>query len=388
MSRIDELVERLCPDGVDFHRLGEIATLVRGHGLPKSEFVPEGVGAIHYGQIYTHFGAWADEVISHVRPDAAARLAVVNPGDVILANTSENLEDVCKALAWVGRGDIVTGGHATVVKHSMEPKFLSYWFQSPSFQTQKRRLATGTKVIDVSARQLEGVKVPVPPLEIQREIVRILDQFTQLEAELEAELEARRAQFMRVREELLHSADGVVTSLGDLADNLDRYRRPIAKAQRASGSIPYYGASGVVDKVDGYIFDDDLLLISEDGANLIARNSPIAFSISGKSWVNNHAHVLRFPNRDVQKFVEFYVNWLDIAQYVSGESQPKLNRSSLDRISIPLPPPCEISRIVSSLGRFEELISGVRASLPAEIAARRKQYEYYRDKLLTFEEKV
>lgn len=104
MSRIDELVERLCPDGVDFHRLGEIATLVRGHGLPKSEFVPEGVGAIHYGQIYTHFGAWADEVISHVRPDAAARLAVVNPGDVILANTSENLEDVCKAVAWVGRG--------------------------------------------------------------------------------------------------------------------------------------------------------------------------------------------------------------------------------------------------------------------------------------------
>lgn len=268
----------------------------------------------------------------------------------------------------------------SVSRPDVEIKFVYYFLLTQVNHLQNVARATSVKLPQLSVRDTDALKVPLPPLEIQREIVRILDQFTQLEA--------RRAQFMRVREELLHSADGVVISLGDLADNLDRYRRPIAKAQRASGSIPYYGASGVVDKVDGYIFDDDLLLISEDGANLIARNSPIAFSISGKSWVNNHAHVLRFPNRDVQKFVEFYVNWLDIAQYVSGESQPKLNRSSLDRISIPLPPPCEISRIVSSLGRFEELISGVRASLPAEIAARRKQYEYYRDKLLTFEEKV
>jgi type I restriction enzyme S subunit len=82
--------------------------------------------------------------------------------------------------------------------------------------------------------------------------------------------------------------------LGDLAENLDSMRKPIASGLREPGNIPYYGASGVVDYVKDYIFEEDLLLVSEDGANLLARKTPIAFSISGKSWVNNHAHVLKF----------------------------------------------------------------------------------------------
>jgi type I restriction enzyme S subunit len=133
----------------------------------------------------------------------AEKLAKAEPGDLIITNTSENIEDVGKAVAWLGDSVIVTGGHATVIKHDLEPKYLSYWFQSPSFVTQKRALASGTKVIDVSARQLMKVRVPVPPLEVQREIVRILDQFSQLEAELEAELEARRASVRALLRDLL-----------------------------------------------------------------------------------------------------------------------------------------------------------------------------------------
>ncbi|MFI8128973.1 restriction endonuclease subunit S [Streptomyces diastaticus] len=203
MSRIDEMLQELCPDGVKLKELGAIAELVRGNGMPKSDFVDEGVGCIHYGQIYTHYGTWATEVISHVPEEKAVKLAKVNPGDLIVTNTSENLDDVGKAVAWLGDEVIVTGGHATVVKSSIDSKYLAYWFQSPAFHYEKKRRATGTKVIDVSAKQLAMVKVPVPPPEVQREIVRVLDHFTQLEAELEAELGARRKQYEHYRNRLL-----------------------------------------------------------------------------------------------------------------------------------------------------------------------------------------
>lgn len=101
MSRIDELVERLCPDGVAYRPLGEVATLVRGNGMPKKMLTDSGVGAIHYGQIYTHYGAWTDATRSFVSPQDAMKLARVDPGNVVVTNTSENLEDVGKAVAWM-----------------------------------------------------------------------------------------------------------------------------------------------------------------------------------------------------------------------------------------------------------------------------------------------
>lgn len=208
MSRIDELIARHCPNGVEYKVLGEIAELVRGNGMPKADFVESGIGAIHYGQIYTYYGIWTTETISFVAPKTAQKLAKVNPGDVIITNTSENVEDVCKAVAWLGKAQIVTGGHATVIKHNEDAKYLSYYFQTSEFFALKKKHATGTKVIDVSANNLAKIKIPIPPLEIQREIVKVLDTFTKLEAELEAELEARRRKFA-TRTRL--AADGVQT---------------------------------------------------------------------------------------------------------------------------------------------------------------------------------
>ncbi|MHB1342001.1 MAG: restriction endonuclease subunit S, partial [Coriobacteriia bacterium] len=210
MSRIDELIRELCPDGVPYKTLGEIGELVRGNGMPKTDFAESGVGAIHYGQIYTYYGTWATETRSYVAPETAAKLAKVDPGDVIITNTSENLEDVGKAVAWLGNGQIVTGGHATVLKHSQNAKYIAYWLQTPDFFAQKKKLANGTKVIDVSAKALAKVTMPLPPLEVQREIVRVLDLFTTLEAELEAELEARRRQYAHYRDSLLTFPEGGV----------------------------------------------------------------------------------------------------------------------------------------------------------------------------------
>ena len=199
MSRIDALIAELCPEGVEFKAIGEFGELVRGSGMPKSDFVKSGVGCIHYGQIYTYYGIWTRTTQSFISSEKAKKLVKVDPGDLIITNTSENIEDVCKAVAWIGDSQIVTGGHATVLKHDEDAKYLSYYLQTPHFYYEKKKHATGTKVIDVSAKNLAKIRIPVPPLEVQREIVRVLDAFTALEAELEA----RRRQYEYYRDRLL-----------------------------------------------------------------------------------------------------------------------------------------------------------------------------------------
>ena len=173
-------------------------------------------------------------------------------------------------------------------------------------------------------------------------------------------------------------------TLGKLADNLDSMRKPITSSQRDPGDIPYYGASGIVDYVKDYIFDGDFLLVSEDGANLLARNTSIAFSIRGKSWVNNHAHVLKFKTYTERRYVEYYLNSIDLTPYISGAAQPKLNKKSLESISIPAPSLEDQARIVAILDKFDALTNSISEGLPREIELRQKQYAYYRDMLFNF----
>ena len=175
--------------------------------------------------------------------------------------------------------------------------------------------------------------------------------------------------------------------LEDVSINRDRERRPVTSGKRSKGEFPYYGASGIVDYVDDYIFDGEYLLVSEDGANLLARNTPIAFSIQGKNWVNNHAHVLEFAGYETRRYVEIYLNSIDLATYISGGAQPKLNQQNLNRIPIPLPTLGEQKRIVGILDRFDALCTDISVGIPAEIGARQKQYAYYRNKLLSLKEK-
>lgn len=171
--------------------------------------------------------------------------------------------------------------------------------------------------------------------------------------------------------------------LGEVCSNMDSLRKPIKEDYRIKGPYPYYGASGIVDYIDSYIFDGDFLLVSEDGANLTARTSPIAFSIRGKNWVNNHAHVLAFENKITQKLVEVYLNSIDLSPWINGAAQPKLNQANLQTIPIPIPSLSEQSRIVSILDTFTSSIS----NLKQQIEERRKQYEYERDLLLDLEGK-
>lgn len=375
--------------------IGELGDLVRGNGLQKKDFVDEGVPAIHYGQIYTYYGLSTEETKSFVSPELAKTLKKVNKGDVIITNTSENIEDVGKALVYLGNEQAVTGGHATVFKpfKNVMGKYLAYYTQTTAFSEYKRKFAKGAKVIDVSATDLAKIPVPIPfpdnlerSLAIQAEIVRILDIFSALKAELKAELKARRRQYKYYRHKLLTLENGQVEwkALGALAKNLDSRRRPIASGVRVKGNVPYYGASGVVDYVEDHIFDGDYLLVSEDGANLLTRNTPIAFSINGKSWVNNHAHVLSFETYVERKYVEYYLNNIDLSPYISGAAQPKLNKNNLENIMIPNPTYERKRYVVDVLDKFHALTDSISEGLPREIELRQKQYAHYRDLLFRF----
>lgn len=264
---------------------------------------------------------------------------------------------------------------------------------------------------------LNSFEIAIPALEIQKKIVAVLDNFdticTDLNIGLPAEIEARQKQYEYYRDLLLTFAEKGNTVLTDgrtdrsvelgaiklvqyvfgyayltlnqISDNCDRQRKPVTKGKRTTGKYPYYGASGVVDYVSEYIFDGDYLLVSEDGANLLARSTPIAFSISGKTWVNNHAHVLKFTSYELRKYVENYLNSIDLSKYISGGAQPKLNQDNLNKITIPIPNIERVKYVVSILDRFDTLCNDLSTGLPAEIETRQKQYEYYRDKLLSFE---
>ena len=271
-------------------------------------------------------------------------------------------------------------------------QFLYYLLQWDT-KALKDAHSTGSTMMHISKTTIEKRLVPIPcpdnpekSLAIQSEIVRILDKFTALTAELTAELNMRKKQYNYYRDQLLSFKEGEVEwkTLGDLGENLDSKRKPITSGLREAGSIPYYGASGIVDYVKDYIFDGDFLLISEDGANLLARNTPIAFSISGKSWVNNHAHVIKFDSYAERRYVEYYLNSIDLSPYISGAAQPKLNKKNLESIRIPNPSPEDKERIVSILDKFDALTNSINEGLPREIELRQKQYEYYRDLLFSF----
>jgi type I restriction enzyme S subunit len=158
--------------------------------------------------------------------------------------------------------------------------------------------------------------------------------------------------------EFLEDGDWEEKKLGDIAENLDSKRIPITSNQREKGETPYYGASGIIDFVKDYIYNDELLCISEDGANLVDRNYPIAFTIRGKTWVNNHAHVLKFENPRTHILVEKYINSINVEPFLTGAAQPKLNRGKLDIVPIPLPKnPKEQQKIASCLSSLDDLIT-------------------------------
>ena len=149
----------------------DIGEFIRGGTFQKKDFIDAGVGCIHYGQIYTYYGTYTEKTKTYISTALAKKCKKAQKGDLIIATTSENDEDVCKAVAWLGSEDIAVSSDACIYKHNLNPKYVSYFFQTEQFQNQKRQYITGAKVRRVNADNLSKILIPVPSMEIQERIV-------------------------------------------------------------------------------------------------------------------------------------------------------------------------------------------------------------------------
>ena len=188
-------------------KMSEIGTFVRGNGLQKKDFIESGIPCIHYGQIYTHYGTFATKTKSYVSSETAKKCKKAHCGDLVFATVSENIDDVCKCVAWLGNEEICISGDSLAFAHNQNPKYIAYYFQTYAFARYKRSRVTGTKVIRLHQSQLEQFEIPIPSLAEQARIVNILDKFETLVSDLvqglPAEIAAVKEQYEYYRNKLL-----------------------------------------------------------------------------------------------------------------------------------------------------------------------------------------
>lgn len=228
----------------------------------------------------------------------------------------------------------------------------------------------GSVFASINRSQIENIEIPLPPLETQKAIVAKLDQiFAELD-QTKSEIQKNLDNTDELWKSALNQAfqgDWEMKKLGEICENFDNQRKPVTAGDRKKWTYPYYWASWIVDYVDNYIYDWDYLLVSEDWANLLARSTPIAFSISWKNWVNNHAHVLKFWNNTTQLFVERFLNFIDLSDYVTWSAQPKLNQKNLNDIEIPVPPLSEQEKIVEHLDQVSKEVKALKSQYQSQL---------------------
>ncbi len=384
MSRIDDLIAEHCPAGVPFKPLGEVGTFVRGSDLQKKDFVDDGFPCIHYGQIYTFYGTSATVTKSFIAPELAARLKQAETGDLIVTTTSENIEEVCTAVAWLGEGSIAIGGHSCVFKHTLDPLYVAYYFQTGQFELQKRKFVSGTKVKDIKTSDIARVRIPVPPLAIQREIAAILYKMERLKAELKAELVLRSRQYAIYRTELLTFGDHIPrVPLGEIATigtgNHD------TKDAVADGAYVFYARGRDPLRLESFDFDERAIITAGDGVGV----GKVFHFADGKYALHQRAYRI-VPDAGVDPRYIYHYLVTDFDRYLERisvhASVTSLRRPMFLNYPVAVPPLAEQERIVAILDKFDALVKDLSFGLPAEIRARQAQYAYYRDKLLTFEE--
>ncbi|WQT31202.1 restriction endonuclease subunit S [Helicobacter pylori] len=394
MHKIERLLQTLAPKGVEFRKLGEVINIFKGKQLNKELLLDYGEYPVMNGGIHAS-GYWNEYNTDYPK-------IIISQG-----GASAGYVNYMTSKFWAG-------AHCYAIELNSEKlnyKFLYYFLKNSQTILMKSQFGAGIPALNKA--DIETLTIPIPPLEIQQKIVKILDAFTELNTELNTELKARKKQYQYYQNMLLDFNDinqsrkdakmsvktypkllktllhtlapkGVeFRKLGEVCEILDNRRIPIAKNKRNPGIYPYYGANGIQDYIDSYIFDGDFVLVGEDGSVINKDNTPVVNWASGKIWVNNHAHVLQTKNELKLKFLYFYLQTIDVSYCVAG-TPPKINQENLKQITIPIPPLEIQQEIVKILDQFLALTTDLLAGIPAEIEARKKQYEYYREKLLTF----
>ena len=363
VNKIEKLIAKLCPDGVEVGELGEVCEIADNKRKPvKSGLrIP---GAIPY------YGA--NNIQDYVE-------GFTHDGEYVLLaeDGSADLENYSVQYA---TGKFWANNHVHVIRGIDEVlnRFLFHWFRNMNFVPF---LSGGTRAKLTKAKMLE-IKIPIPPLAIQQEIVKILDTFTTLEAELEAELEARKKQYEYYRDELLTFGEDVEwKTLGEVGKLLRG--TAITAKETTDGKIPV-----VANAPKPIYFHSE----SNRGGEtiVVARSGAYAGLVS--FWIQPIFLTDAFsvyPDAAMlkAKFVYYLLKHKQetIHSMKKGSGVPHVRVKDFESYSIPIPPLAEQERIVAVLDKFEALVNDISVGLPAELNARRKQYEYYRGKLLTFE---
>ena len=382
MSRINELIERLCPDGVEYLELRNVCTDII---VPMRDRPKVFGGNIPWCRIEDVENSWlrgsktglmvSDETVK------AMNLKVNPAGTVICACSASLGTYVINTVPLITNQTFI----GLVCGERLLNTFLRYYME-----TQTKRLeglATTGTISYVSRKKFDYLRVPVPPMEVQQEIVRTLDSFAKLEAELEAELEARKAQYAYYRDELLNSCDEArPITLGDVFEMRAGKAIPsrlIAQRKNEAHAYPCYGGNGL----RGYVSCPNEM----GGAVLIGRQGALCGNTcyaTGDYYATEHAVVAK-PKADLDmRFAYHLLTVAKLNQYKTAGAQPGLSVRRLERVKVKVPSLSEQQRIVSILDKFSTLTTDLTSGLPAEIAARRQQYAYYRDRLLSFKEKV
>jgi type I restriction enzyme S subunit len=408
MSKLSYLEKLLDGAGVEWKPLGEVGFLQRGKRFVKSDMISEGIPCIHYGEMYTHYGIFSIKSKSYLHEELASKLRVASRGDVIIVAAGETIEDIGNGTAWLGEEDVVIHDACFFYKSELNPKYVSYFLRTKIFKEQIKKHISSGKISAINPKGLSQANIPIPcpenqkkSLAIQAEIVRILDAFTQLTAELTAELTARKKQYSYYRDLFLLSSSLEKKKLGDISDiylgltytptYVDNGVKFIS-AQNTSkdfldlSNVKYISANEYQKSTSNAKPKRGDVLFTRVGSNLghpviVDTDEPLCMFVSLGFIRVNQKKVL---NSYIKHWMNTDLFWDQVSTKVYGAAKINLNTGWLKEFDVPLPSLTEQARIISILDKFDTLTTSLSEGLPHEIELRKKQYEYYRDLLLSF----
>ena len=313
--------------------LTEYCTLNMGQSPDSKTYNTQGNGLPFY-QGNADFG----ETHPITRVWCSAPVKVAEEGDILISVRAPiGAMNMAVERCCIGRGLAAL----TPIRNKCSKQFLYYALQSKVDSLIAQ--GTGSTFKAISKKVLEATCIPAYSTIEQEQIAETIGHVDNTIAAKRKQLalldQVVKSRFIELFGDPETNPKGWTRQrLDQICENLDSRRVPITSTNRKAGNYPYYGASGIVDYVKDYIFDEDILLISEDGANLVMRSTPIAFSVSGKVWVNNHAHVVRFESKATQKYIEICFALTDISGSITGTAQPKLNQAKLNAMMFCVPP--------------------------------------------------
>lgn len=375
MSRLDELIEKLCPNGVPYVPMGSFMTKVTEKGKNDSSVTQVYVVSNTLGMVRAE-----DYRDTTIHSEDTSNYTIVRPGMVAYNPSRLNIGSIAmlkdNTAGLVSPMYVVFSIDEKVICKSYFEYLMKSSYVSQKIESFKEEGARFR--FDFS--RWNWIMVQVPPLEVQYKIVRILDLFVELSAELSAELKDRKLQYEYYAHKMLtFNADIPVVALESLARKISSGKN---KIREADGEFPVYGSTGIISKTDIPVYSSEQILIARVGAN--AGYVHIA---QGKYDVSDNTLMLDVNDSVILKYIYYVLKDMNLNQYAKGAGQPLITAGQLKKLEIPLPPIQDQVHIVEVLDVFNSICNDLSAGLPAEIKARQKQYEYYRDKLLTFEEK-